>query len=271
MKYALVDGQSREALPGLQGECPISGAPVIPKCGKFRAAHWALLPGDDVDHRWEPETEWHREWKGCFPVAWQEVHHASNGKRHIADVKTPHGRVIEFQNSPISEEERRSREEFYRPMWWVVNGQRLKGDRPRFLEALRRGTTRSVKPLVMSVPVDKCLLLQKWVDSRVPVFIDFGEREDPNDIFGFGAPVLWALHPRSSNGRALLIPVYRETFVEAAINGTQITWIDYSGAFERERTVLLVVHRRPHYQRARPRWGKPYTPWKRRARRRWRF
>jgi len=156
-------------------------------------------------------------------------------------------------------------------MWWVVNGQRLKGDRPRFLEALRRGTTRSVKPLVMSVPVDKCLLLQKWVDSRVPVFIDFGEREDPNDIFGFGAPVLWALHPRSSNGRALLIPVYRETFVEAAINGTQITWIDYSGAFERERTVLLVVHRRPHYQRARPRWGKPYTPWKRRARRRWRF
>ncbi|MGH6927731.1 MAG: hypothetical protein ACREEV_05395, partial [Dongiaceae bacterium] len=86
----------------------------------------------------------------------------------------------------------------------------------------------------------------------------FGEREDPNDIFGFGAPVLWALHPRSSNGRALLIPVYLENFVEAAINGTRIKGIDCSEAVERARRVLLVVHR-PHYPQARPRWDKPFT------------
>jgi hypothetical protein len=270
MKYALVDRELRPALRSLQGECLICGAPVMPKCGQFRAAHWAYLSGDGVDHRWEPETAWHRDWKGYFPEEWQEViHHASNGERHFADVKTAHGLVIEFQNSPISEEERRSREEFYRRMWWVVNGQRLEGDRPRFFAALRRGSIRSLNPLTLSVPADNCLLLRKWADSRVPVFFDFCEIEEPSDMFRFGARVLWASHPRRPNGRALLIPVYRENFVKAAINGTRIKGVDCSKAFERERRVLLVIRRRPHYPTARARWDKPYTPRRRRTRRRW--
>jgi competence protein CoiA len=235
---------------------------MIPKCGRFRVAHWAHLSGDDIDHPWEPETEWHRGWKGYFPDEWHEViHQDSNGERHFADVKTKHGQVIEFQHSPISEEQRSSREEFYRPMWWVVNGQRLKEDRPRFFEALRRGSIRSINPLALSVPVAKCMLLQKWADSRVPDFFDSGESEDASDMFHFGAPVLWASHPRRPKGRALVVPVYRENFMKAAINGGPIDGIDCSEAFERERQrrVLLVARRRPHHQKARPRWGKRYT------------
>jgi hypothetical protein len=185
-------------------------------------------------------------------------------------VKTKHGLVIEFQNSAIPEEERRSREEIYRPMVWVVNGRRLERDRPLFFEALHRGTRRSVKPLALSVPVGKCMLLRKWADSCVPVYFDFGESEDPSDMSCLGAPVLWASLPRFSNGRALLIPVYRENFVRAAINGTGLRGIDCSEAFERERRVLLVIHRRPHYPKARPRWGRQCTPRTRRLRRRWR-
>ena len=115
------------------------------------------------------------------------------------------------------------------------------------------------------------MLLRKWADSRVPVFLDFGEAEDPSDTFRFGAPVVWDLHPRSSNRRAFLIPVYRENFVKAAINGTRLKGIDCSEAFERERKVLLVVRRRPHYPKARRRWGKRYTPRTRRAWSRWRW
>lgn len=271
MKYALVDGQPRAALPGFRGECAICSEPVIPKSGTIRVAHWAHLSGDGVDHRWERETPWHRDWKECFPGEWHEViHQASDGKRHIADVKTEHGRVIEFQNSPISEDERRSREEFYRPMWWVVNGRRLTRDRPRFFEMLRRGAIRGVKPLALSVHVDSCMLLQKWADSRVSVFFDFGENEEPSDMFHFGAPVLWASRLRRTNGTAALIPVYRENFVKAAISGTPIKGIDYSEAFERELSILLVLPR-PPYSKPRPRWGKPYPPWTYRRRRQWRF
>jgi hypothetical protein len=170
-------------------------------------------------------------------------------------VKTPHGLVIEFQNSAIFEEERRTREETYRPMIWVVNGRRLERDRPQFFETLRLGTIRSVNPLRLSVAVGKCML-RKWADSRVPVYFDFGESEDPSDMFRFGAPVLWASLPRRSNRRALLIPVYRENFVKAAINGARLEGIDCSEAVERARRVLLAVHRRLHYPKARPRWNK---------------
>jgi len=38
------------------------------------------------------------------------VHRAEDGEKHIADVKTYHGRVIEFQHSYLKPVERRSRQ-----------------------------------------------------------------------------------------------------------------------------------------------------------------
>jgi hypothetical protein len=70
-----------------------------------------------LDPWWEPEAEWHWAWKNEFPVDWQEVIHlASNGEKHVADVKTQVGTVIEFQHSFLKPEERISREVFYRKM-----------------------------------------------------------------------------------------------------------------------------------------------------------
>ena len=55
------------------------------------------------------------DWKKCFPEEWQEVvHFAEDGEKHIADVKTPSGLVIEFQHSAIKPEEQLSREGFYK-------------------------------------------------------------------------------------------------------------------------------------------------------------
>ena len=252
MKYAMVDGQRREALPGLLGTCPICGVSMIRKCGTFRVPHWAHPPGS-VDHQWEPETEWHRNWKGCFAVECQEViHHASNGERHIADVKTQCGLVVEFQNSPISEEERRSREEFYRPMVWVVNGQRLKRDRPRFFGSLRCRIAMSTSRLTWSVPVERCVLLQKWAGSRVPVFFDFGR------------PVLWALDPRKPKGVAVLTPVYRKNFLEAVTKGEQIEGISLK-VFVRRLSVPQVIPSRSHSWKPQSPGYKRYFGRKRRA------
>lgn len=111
MKFALVHGQRQEAKKGLRGTCPGCGSPVIAKCGEIRAGHWAHERKSDCDPWWENEGEWHRAWKDRFPDDWQEVpQYAENGEKHIADVKTADGYVLEFQHSPIKPEERRARE-----------------------------------------------------------------------------------------------------------------------------------------------------------------
>jgi len=213
MQYAMVDGQRREASPSLLGTCQVCNAVMTPKCGKIRVVHWAHPPGVH-DHRWEPETEWHRQWKGCFPKEWQEFgYRASSGELHVADVKTEHGLVIEFQHSNISEQERRSREDFHKLMCWVVDGLRLKWDGRQFSEALQYREVVSFNPLILVVPVSNCTLLRKWADSRVRVFFDFG------------GPILWASLPRRPNGFAVLMPVPRDNFLEAMIKGQPIKGI----------------------------------------------
>jgi len=129
------------------------------------------------DHWWENETQWHRDWKNCFPEEWQEVvHFAEDGEKHIADVKTPSGLVIEFQHSAISQEERISRENFYNKMCWVIDGTRLKSDLIKFNKA---PTLRNLKyPTLMyeRVPINFFPSLQKWYLSEKTVFFDFGDK-----------------------------------------------------------------------------------------------
>ena len=121
MKYGIVAGARHEAARGLSGQCPACGAALIAKCGDLRVHHWAHKGARTCDAWWEPETEWHREWKDRFPKDSQEViQRAEDGEKHIADVKTKHGHVLEFQHSPISNEERAAREAFYRRMSWIA-------------------------------------------------------------------------------------------------------------------------------------------------------
>jgi competence CoiA-like predicted nuclease len=119
VKFALVDGERREAQPNLSGKCPTCDQPMIAKCGQLRVSHWAHRTTVLCDPWWENETEWHRNWKDQFPVDWQEfVCRAENGEKHVADVRTDRGWVIEFQHSHIKLEERRSRDTFYRKLVW---------------------------------------------------------------------------------------------------------------------------------------------------------
>lgn len=87
--------------------------------------HWAHQSRKHCDPWWENETAWHRAWKGCFPEAWREVVHfdEQTGEKHVADVKTARGMVIEFQHSSMSPEELASREAFYGHMAWIVDAQ----------------------------------------------------------------------------------------------------------------------------------------------------
>jgi len=217
MKYAIVNDGKREAEHGLTGTCPICEVPVKPRCGRIRVPHWYHPPGI-FDHHWEPETEWHRRWKDLFPKECQEVcHRAENGERHLADVKTAHGQVLEFQHSAISEAERTSREVIYGLMCWVVNGLRLKNDRAKFFQAVRSGLVVQENPLTIVVPTANSVLLRKWENSQKLAVFDFGELEEPSDPVKFGAPILWTARPGRQLGETVLMPIYRARFVDAML------------------------------------------------------
>lgn len=126
MQYALVDGQRAEAVKAGRGTCPSCGSLVVAKCGSRIVHHWAHLSDRDCDPWQENETPWHREWKRQFPEECRErPFRAENGEIHRADVVTPTGIVVEIQNSPMSDEERKSREEFYKNLVWIVNGRQF--------------------------------------------------------------------------------------------------------------------------------------------------
>src|SRR5687767_1129096 len=176
MKFALLEGQRQEARPNLSGRCPSCERPMVAKCGEERTWHWAHQGSRICDSWWENETEWHRAWKGKFPISWQEViHSGENGEKHIADVKTDHGWVIEFQHSYLKPEERRARNAFYPKLAWVVDGTRRKRDRSQFLKAWQDGVAVGKNSPVRMVHVDESVLLREWADSQGPTFFDFGE------------------------------------------------------------------------------------------------
>jgi hypothetical protein len=204
MKYALVDGERQEAQPKLSGKCPVCEQPVIAKCGELRVEHWAHKGRRSCDPWWENETEWHRAWKSQFPKGWQEVvHKAEDGERHIADVKTERGWVLEFQHSYLKPEERRSRDAFYRKLIWVADATSRERDRAQLLAAWEKGVGLGNLG-VRKISGESCGLVRKWSGTSGPVLFDFGE----------AVPQLWWLFARSIEGPTYIAPYLRASFIE---------------------------------------------------------
>ena len=121
------DNQRIQPFPGARGSCQICESELVAHCGVIYIWHWQHKIDRDCDPWKEHETEWHRSWKSRFPEQWQEtVITNDNGEKHLADVRTENGLVIEFQNSPISAPTIEIREEFYESMLWVINAKEFK-------------------------------------------------------------------------------------------------------------------------------------------------
>jgi len=218
MKFALVNGQRQEAQPHLSGICPSCDHPMIAKCGEVKVRHWAHRGNRVCDSWWENETEWHRTWKGLFPLHWQEVvHRSETGEKHIADVKTDCGLVIELQHSYIRPEERRSRDAFYRQLVWVVDGARRKRDATQFANAWNDGTPVGKESLVRRLYADDCALLREWSGSNTPIFFDFG------------GPVLGWLIPGRLNGAMYIAQFPRDVFIHIVRTGVVQEGLDFDG------------------------------------------
>ena len=212
MKYALVDGKRTEPQPKLRGKCPCCHALMIPRCGEIKIWHWAHKGKRFCDSWWENETEWHREWKNLFPKSWQEtlLQDEDTGEKHIADIRTQDGFVIEFQYSHIKLEEVRKRENFYQRMVWVLNGSRRKTDYKRFVNGARAFYPTNQRGIYfVSFPEESF--------PNVPILFDFEDAIDANPRITKN--VVWALLPGRQRGKALALIISKEQFVGFAVKG----------------------------------------------------
>lgn len=224
MRFALIDGVKVEASKGAKGLCQSCGAEMIAKCGDFKINHWAHKRKYKCDTWWETETEWHRKWKGNYPIEWQEViqFDSDTNEKHIADIQTNKGLVIEFQHSHLNPEERRKREGFYKNMVWVVDGTRLKRDFPRFFKEWKSNgiseVHRTDKSGIFEVGFPEFCFPKAWLESSVPVIFDFlgdGTLEDHKSIRNN----LYCLFPQIGK-YAGVAEFSRKAFLNATTNGS---------------------------------------------------
>lgn len=223
MKFALVNGERAEATEtGLRGACQECQGLMIAHCGIKRKRIWHWKHYRKSLYCWhEKETAWHRAWKDCFPKDWQEQIHidGANGERHIADIKTANGVVIEFQHSPMDPKEGQKRELFYKNMAWVVDGITRKRDYLRFCKGFS-----NLRPLggpffLTHFPDD--LFPWNWLESTVPVYFDFqgNESVDPQDE---KRSFLWCLFPGRAERNAVVFRVSRKDFIEFSSTGSHL-------------------------------------------------
>lgn len=218
MRFALFDNRKKEPATGLKGICPGCSQPVIAKCGDKRVHHWAHARNKMCDSWWEPETEWHRNWKSNFPEEWQEVFLLDEdmGEKHIADIRTNQGIVIEFQHSQIHLLERKSREKFHKHLTWVVDGTRLLRDFPRFLKG--KETFRIIKKGIFRVDYPEECFPTNWLDSTALVIFDFRGNDSMTDNIEFRKN-LYCLFPVRIGASLIVTEISRRSFVETVNSG----------------------------------------------------
>ena len=211
MHFALLNGVRVEPEKGLDGAvCPICKQPVRARCGEVRVKHWAHKSVIDCDSWKEPETTWHREWKNLFGDL-QEQMHEKDGTRHMADVKTQDGTIVEFRHGPIDLNGKRTREAFFgEPMFWVVDcaaEQKKNRFNFNFGNAVKASVPCDDREIFM-VDHPACVFPRSWIECKRFVFFDFGESQ------------LWCLFPRNDKYRhGVFTCISKDDFVAAVKDG----------------------------------------------------
>jgi competence protein CoiA len=186
MLYALLNNEKIKAIPKAKAKCPLCEKDVFSKCGDVYAWHWAHENQKSCDNWFEPETQWHKDWKDQFGEELSEIIITKDGKKHIADILTKDKIVIELQNSTILKPTIQKRELFYgQKMLWIINGIDFKSnfqiicpeESNRFYPVSQGFVHKRTGQLVKNG--EKYFIWkwsrESWDETQRPVFIDFGE------------------------------------------------------------------------------------------------
>ena len=116
-----------DAIIGEQYYCPCCKSLLVQKKGSFLIWHFAHKYLDNCISYYDNKGEWHRKMQELFPENNREIFESFSSYRHIYDVLTESGIIIEFQHSPISLEDFKKRTKDYvfrslmnktpRPIW----------------------------------------------------------------------------------------------------------------------------------------------------------
>lgn len=114
--------------------CSGCGANLGIRAGKTEKMrrHFYHLYGNDCSYAIDHDmSEWHFQWQEQFPEQYREIPLPASHPQHRADICIGN-RIIEFQHSPISEEDFNSRNQFYISngfeLTWVFDkNERIKG------------------------------------------------------------------------------------------------------------------------------------------------
>lgn len=274
MKFAVVCGKRIEATKGAKGICPSCRSDVFARCGDFKINHWAHKGNRNCDPWWENETEWHRSWKNHFPSEWQEIsiQNELTDEKHIADVRTSYGLILEFQHSHIDPQERSIRERFYQNMIWIIDGTRLKRDYPRFTKG-KNGFLRTDNQGIYLVDFPEESFPSNWLGSSAPVIYDFKGTEligDPKDTRNH----LYCLFPIKVRRYCVIAEIPRNAFINTINTGD---WLKRTSNFmnkliqkEQERQNQIADQQlKKNIRRTEP--THYYDPRKERLVKRWRF
>ncbi|UUA75212.1 hypothetical protein [Cellvibrio sp. QJXJ] len=116
--------------------------------------------------------------------------------------------MLEFQHSFLNQEERLTRNQFYKKLVWVVDGTRRLRDKTQFLELLNGEFIAHQKPTVFEVHwLNDCRIVQEWSGAPYVVFdfqVGVDEPQEP----------LWFMFRRSDILRAYMCPISRGEFVK---------------------------------------------------------
>lgn len=142
MNFALYENQKVSAeeykkSDNLDLKCPCCNSDVVAKQGEINIWHFAHKVKNDCSEWFKPMSEWHSNWQKQFQEKNREIVHKceKTGEKHIADVKTDNGIIIEFQHSSITPKEIRAREEFYgEKMIWVLDASKFKVEIVEYLD-----------------------------------------------------------------------------------------------------------------------------------------
>ena len=131
MQFALNEKNERinikDAISGEKYCCPCCKSLLIQKKGTLMIWHYAHKSLDNCISYYDNKGEWHRQMQDLFPEKNREIFECFGKYRHIYDVLTDNGTIIEFQHSPLSVDDFRKRTKDYvfrsiayktpRPIW----------------------------------------------------------------------------------------------------------------------------------------------------------
>ncbi len=186
MLYALLKNEKIKPIPKAKAKCPLCEKDVFSKCGDVYAWHWAHENQKSCDNWFEPETQWHKDWKDQFGKELSEIIITKDGKKHIADILTKDKIVIELQNSTILKPTIQKRELFYgEKMLWIINGIDFKSNfqiiSPEESNLFYRVSQGFVHKRTGHLLKNEEKYFNwkwnraSWNETQRPVFIDFGE------------------------------------------------------------------------------------------------